>query len=160
MTADNYGGQLLGNKMGLLAYQKVQKYYNSDNSGDYDRPRKGGRDSDVQSASHSAALVNPKSATAADLLAACYAITSKCGPAELQLLMESDDVPSRSAAELKVQRYGGLPNSGDDYGGIVVPPCFACNGDPGSTGIPPITPNNTQAVVAPRLPPSPPPLAG
>jgi hypothetical protein len=160
VDADNYGGQILGTKVGGLAYQKVQMYYDSDNTG-FNPPGRPGRQSDTESPSHTAALLDPKSASAAELLAACNAITIKCGPDEMRLLMEADDLPSPSAAELKVQRTGGLPFAGDDYGNITPPPCFACNGNPGSTGPPPITPNNTEPVHnLAFLPPSPPPVGG
>lgn len=169
---DNYGGQLLGTKVGKNAYYKVQAFFNSDANSDDDAPIRGNAGAGVTT-SHTAALLDPKSATAEELLAACQAITASCGPRELRLLMEADDVAPRSAADLKVSRYGGLPFNFDDYGTIPAPPCFTCQGTPDGTGPAPPTPNNTQAGVQAkpfitnaasppqlRLPPSPPPIAG
>jgi hypothetical protein len=152
---DNFGGQILGNKVGLLAYQKVQAYYNSDKSDDKSKGR-----ADTLTASHTAALLDPKNASAAELLAACNAITASCGTKELDLLMEADEVPPPSAAQLRVQRYGGVSFVYDDYGNVVPPPCFTCTGSPGSTGPTPPTPNNTVSVIASNFPPSPPPIGG
>lgn len=171
MRPDNAGGQLLGTRVGQNAYRKVQAYYNSDNNSD-DAARIRGN-ATIQVTSHTAALLDPKSATAEELLAACQAITTSCGPRELQVLMEAHDEPPRSAADLRVQRYGGLPFSSDDYVSIPSQPCFTCTGTPGGTGTVPPTPNNTAAGVKPTpstanraapptvlLPPSPPPLVG
>jgi hypothetical protein len=126
VPADNTGGLGLGAKVGALVFDTAQS---TCSFGGKFRAADTQNEADV--VTHATAFLDPKAASAAQLLAACQSITATCGEKELQAYLEAGDAaPLQNADELRASL--GVDESYKITGDM--PPCMACRSVPSEIG--------------------------